>query len=138
MTAVDLPDPIVVRRVVTVQAVFWGGYLLALVKLMFAGIRYGGFGFRPFGDDPTLFDPKEVFGGSVPEYLLQLPLDMIVLFGAIPGLGMFVAGLLQVLKLWPARAPRRWMVAVSTALTGAFLILHLTPFHSAMMKWMLD
>jgi hypothetical protein len=108
------------------------------LKLLIAGYKYGGFGFRPFGEDPTLFDPKEVFGWGIPEYILQIPLSIAVVFGAVPAALILLASLPVAAMLWRAAAPRRWSLTVSIILTLAFLAVQLTGFHSLIVEWMLD
>jgi len=144
MTAIDrpttarVPDTAVARALAWLQVMFWGAYLLVLVKLLVAGIKYGGFGFQPFGTDPTLYDPKELFGWGVPEYILQAPLDIVVIFGTVPAALILLASLPVAGMLWRARAPHRWVLTVSTMLNLAFLAVQFTPFHTLIVEWMLD
>jgi hypothetical protein len=143
MTAIDrptanLPSIAVVRLLTWSQAVLWGGYLLVLAKLLIAGLDYGGFGFQPFGDDHTMYDPKDVFGWGIPEYILHLPMFFITVFGALPAAVLAMASLPFAVLLWRARDPRRWLLGVSTLLSLAFLAVQLTPFHSLIVEWMLD
>lgn len=133
-----VPHPGFVRFLVGAQMVCWGGYLLVLAKLAIAGLIYGGFGFQPFGSDPTMFDPKEVFGLGIPEYIVHLPLFYIVLAGAVPSIILLVAAAFPLVALWRANAPRRRLLSISTAMTLVCLIVQLTPFQSVLLNWMLD
>jgi hypothetical protein len=133
-----VPTTGVVRALVWLQAFFWGSYLIVLIKLLTAGYRYGGFGFRPFGDDPTLFDPKDVFGWGIPEYLMHGLLLLTVWFGAVPATLLLIASLRVTVMLWHATAPRRWLLTFSSVMTLAFLAVQLTSFHSLIVEWLMD
>lgn len=140
-TSVHSPSPpstVAVRIVTWLQVFFWGGYLLVLAKLLIAGILYGGFGFYPFGPDGAMSDPKEVFGWGVPEYILHMPLLVVVFYGMIPAALLLLASLPYAAMLWQARDRRRWPLTVSIIMTLSFLVVQLTGFHSLIVEWMLD
>ncbi len=123
------------RVLIGVQAVFWGGYLIALLLLGVAMLKNGGLTFWPFVNSSLMVDPKDVLGLGVAGYILHTPLVLLVVFGA-PGASIAALAGMGLLAFSPAHRTRR--LNISTALTLACAGAQLTPFGSRMVSWMLD
>lgn len=125
--AAAAPSRAATRTIIVLQAIVWGGYFVGVGTLLtVAALRYGSFGFWPFGDGDVV-DPKGLLG-----LVVHLVVLVIVLFTPVMSIFMTLAGVIRMVH------DRPWTLIASTTLTVAAAIVQATPFGRAVVVWMFD